>query len=77
MYLDDISMGISPDDLKKWDADITRAEKKRFKNVAAMDIMAAQDRSPVANVPLSQHNSLDNWIQAALDIEEEQFVMIH
>ena len=75
-YFDQMSKGISKDDLKKWDADITRAEMKRVNNVAAMDIMAARIRCPVTNVPPSRHNPSDNWVQAALDIEEDQFIII-
>jgi hypothetical protein len=76
-YFGEMSMGINHGDLKKWEVDITQAEIQRGNDVAAMDIMAARDRSPVVRFPALQHNSFDNWVQRALDIEEKQCAMVH
>lgn len=63
---------------RQWQVDIEHAEANRFTDPAVMDILGAQPVSQNEQNPAEEMgkpaSKVEQWIQIAIDIEEDQFV---
>jgi hypothetical protein len=76
-YYTRLTAGIDPNDVRRWEKDITDAERQRIHDKTVMDIIGSRT-VPKSVQPESDTAPIDGvltsleWLQLALEIEEKQ-----
>ncbi len=75
-YYENITRGIGPNDVAKWEAAIRAAEARRLSDPAAMDILATKKLDGIVTSRTMESPSTpgNDWCLLALRVEEQQSV---
>jgi hypothetical protein len=78
-FYTDIAGGIDAADMNKWEIEVTAAESTRMMDRSAMDLIGARKdvAAPPAETPArtSGRGSVFHWIQLAIELQEQQWVL--